>query len=145
MWKTIAEFPLYEVNEYGVVRNAKTHYVTTQRMNRYGYLYVQLTDGENNNTRYVHRLVAEAFIPNPENLPVVNHMMNAAFIIQLIIWNGSLTKITPIMEPEMSTLYVNERSRLLRLIHTEIHVCAIRPDTMPAVIWASLNMLCAPL
>ena len=74
IWKTIAEFPLYEVNEYGVVRNAKTHYVTAQRMNRYGYLYVQLTDGENNNTRYVHRLVAEAFIPNPENLPVVNHI-----------------------------------------------------------------------
>ncbi len=46
MWKSIEDFPLYEVNEFGVVRNAKTHYVTTQRMNRNGYLYVQLKDEE---------------------------------------------------------------------------------------------------
>ena len=50
MWKTIAEFPLCVINEFGVVRNAKTHYVTTQRMNEHGYLYVQLKDGERNNT-----------------------------------------------------------------------------------------------
>lgn len=109
MWKTIAEFPLCEINEFGVVRNAKTHYVTTQRMNEHGYLYVQLKDGERNNTCLVHR-----------------------------------PKITPIMEPEMSALCVNERYLSLRLIHTEIHACVIRPDTMPAVIWVSLNMLCVP-
>ena len=74
MWKTITEFPLYEINEFGVVRNAKTHYVTTQRMNEHGYLYVQLKDGERNNTCLVHRLVAETFIPNPNKLPVVNHI-----------------------------------------------------------------------
>jgi hypothetical protein len=42
MWKTIAEFPLYEINEFGVVRNAKTHYVTTQRMNEHVYLYCSI-------------------------------------------------------------------------------------------------------
>ena len=35
-----------------------------------GYIRVRL-DGE---TRYVHRLVAQAFIPNPENKPIVNHI-----------------------------------------------------------------------
>ena len=74
MRKTIAEFPLCEINEFGVVRNAKTHYVTTQRMNEHGYLYVQLKDGERNNTCLVHRLVAETFIPNSNTLPVVNHL-----------------------------------------------------------------------
>lgn len=74
MWLKIKKFPLYEVNEFGVVRNAKTHYVTTQRMNEHGYLYVQLKDGEKNNTCLVHRLVAEAFIPNPKKLPIVNHI-----------------------------------------------------------------------
>ena len=74
MWKTIEQFPNFEINESGVVRNARTHYVTTQRMNRKGYLYVQLNDGEKNHCCLVHRLVAETFIPNPENLPIVNHI-----------------------------------------------------------------------
>lgn len=74
MWKAIKQYPLYEINERGVVRNRDTRYVTTQRMNRNGYLYVQLYDGEKNHVCLVHRLVAETFIPNPDNLPVVNHI-----------------------------------------------------------------------
>ena len=40
-----------------------------------GYLYVTLhrDDGSKKN-QYVHRLVAEAFAPNPEQLPVVDHL-----------------------------------------------------------------------
>ena len=94
MWKSIKDFPLYEVNEFGVVRNAKTHYVTTQRMNRNGYLYVQLKDEEKNHTRLVHRLVAEAFIPNPEGLPIVNHIdeccvHNSADNLEWITYKGN--------------------------------------------------------
>ena len=74
MWKQIPGFPKYEINEFGVVRNADTHYITAQRMNRYGYLYVQLSDGINNHVLLVHRLVAIVFIPNPKNLPIVNHI-----------------------------------------------------------------------
>ena len=74
MWKTIKAYPMYEVNEHGVVRNKETRYVTTQRMNKHGYLYVQLNDGEKNHTCLFHRLVAESFIPNPGNLPIVNHI-----------------------------------------------------------------------
>lgn len=94
MWKTIVQFPFYEVNEFGVVRNAKTHYVTTQRMNRNGYLYVQLKDGEKNHCCLVHRLVAEAFIPNPEGLPLVNHIdeccvHNSADNLEWITYKGN--------------------------------------------------------
>lgn len=38
--------------------------------NQYGYLMANLLQ----NTKQVHRLVAEAFIPNPENKPCVNHI-----------------------------------------------------------------------
>lgn len=78
MWIILKDYPMYEINEFGVVRNHETHYVTTQRMNRGGYLFVQLTDGNKNHVCLVHRLVAETFIPNPDNLPVVNHIDECA-------------------------------------------------------------------
>ena len=42
--------------------------------NKDGYLYYILTDSENKrHTVYIHRLVALSFIPNPHNLPEINH------------------------------------------------------------------------
>ena len=108
MWKTIEQFPNFEINESGVVRNARTHYVTTQRMNRKGYLYVQLNDGEKNHCCLVHRLVAETFIPNPENLPIVNHIDECC--VYTILWitlNGFLIKVIPTMELETNGSCVN--------------------------------------
>lgn len=43
------------------------------RDNGNGYLTVMLYDDEKGKRKYVHRIVAEAFIPNPNNLPQVNH------------------------------------------------------------------------
>ena len=74
MYKVLDDYPLYEINEFGVVRNRNTHYVTSQRMNRNGYLYVQLLHEGKNHMCLVHRLVAETFIPNPDGLPLVNHI-----------------------------------------------------------------------
>ena len=38
-----------------------------------GYKFVILIVNNNRKTAYIHRLIAEAFIPNPDNLPCVNH------------------------------------------------------------------------
>ena len=74
MWVQITDFPDFEINEHGVVRNAHSKYVTKQRMNKGGTLYVELMKNGKNHTRLVHRLVALEFLPNPENLPLVNHI-----------------------------------------------------------------------
>lgn len=39
-----------------------------------GYLYVDLCKDDTDNLQKIHRLVAKAFIPNPDNLPSVNHL-----------------------------------------------------------------------
>ena len=39
-----------------------------------GYMYAKLTTTQGRKTKLIHRLVAEAFIPNPENKPTVNHL-----------------------------------------------------------------------
>lgn len=44
-----------------------------QSIHTKGYKTVTLTKGGKTKTRFVHRIVAEAFIPNPDRLPMVNH------------------------------------------------------------------------
>ena len=44
-----------------------------QKKNGKYYVYVKLSKGGKQKKHYVHRLVAEAFLPNPEGKPTVNH------------------------------------------------------------------------
>ena len=47
--------------------------VLTQKRNKFGYCEVALSKGGKMKTFLVHRLVAKAFVPNPNKLPQVNH------------------------------------------------------------------------
>lgn len=60
----------YSVNDSGAVRNDARKRNIKPFFDRYGYLKVFLGKGRETT---VHRLVAEAFIPNPDNKPQVNH------------------------------------------------------------------------
>ena len=73
IWKTINEFPKYSVSNDGRVKNNKTGKILTPHPDSNGYLSVSLCRDGKHFTRRVHRLVAEAFIPNPLNLHDVNH------------------------------------------------------------------------
>lgn len=41
--------------------------------NKHGYMMITLTKDKKQKNYYIHRLTAEAFIPNPENYPEINH------------------------------------------------------------------------
>lgn len=70
MWKKIKDFEQYEINELGQVRhNSKI----LKPEIRSGYLSVNLCKNGKRTHKRIHRLVAETFIPNPDNLPIVNH------------------------------------------------------------------------
>ena len=67
-------FTIYSINETGNVINNITFRSKKQRINNSGYLVVDLEVGPFRKLARVHRLVAQSFIPNPLNLPEVNHL-----------------------------------------------------------------------
>ena len=73
VWVDIIDFPGYQVSNTGKVRNIKDFRLLGQQLNKAGYYTVILRRDLESYTCLVHRLVAIAFIPNPDNLPIVNH------------------------------------------------------------------------
>lgn len=88
IWKDVNGYEgLYQVSNFGRVKslprkvlNGKGIYLRQGRIlksivGNHGYLQISLCNNVKAKTcKTVHRLVAEAFIPNPNNLPEVNHM-----------------------------------------------------------------------
>ena len=73
-WSKISELPNYEISTLGNLRNIKTNRVLKTRITREGYEAITLTTGGNKTFKSIHRLVAQAFIPNPDNKKEVNHI-----------------------------------------------------------------------
>ena len=90
IWKQIEEYPNYEVSNLGNIKSKSrrvAHHTVGSRLkkekilipaeSKLGYLYVTLCrfDEEKfiQKSKTIHRLVAIAFIDNPENKPQVNH------------------------------------------------------------------------
>lgn len=77
--KEIPDFPGYYISDSGAVYSNNYNHTgrfdkMTPYKTKYGYLVVTLHKNKNQYYKKVHRLVAEAFIPNPENKPQVNHI-----------------------------------------------------------------------
>lgn len=64
----------YQVSNFGRVRNKLTGHILTSQNDSKGYLRVRMSLHDRKATAKVHRLVAVAFIPNPDNKPQVNHI-----------------------------------------------------------------------
>lgn len=71
-WKIINEFPEYEISDTGLVRHGAK--LLTPQLNSKGYLKISFSVKHKPHNRLIHRLVAIAFIPNPNSKPQVNHI-----------------------------------------------------------------------
>lgn len=96
-WRPVVGYEgLYEVSDWGNVRSAErvsivygkignillgnvidSKIIPSKIKNKHkdkdGYELINLKHKGKHSTKKVHRLVAEAFIPNPDNLPVIDH------------------------------------------------------------------------
>lgn len=85
IWRVLPGVPEVEVSTFGGVRTLDrvasggngTHHIKGRVLKQSvtgGYLQVSIPTAEKWDTKLVHRLVAQTFIPNPDNLPQVNHL-----------------------------------------------------------------------
>ena len=74
IWKPISGYDgLYEVSNIGNVRSIKKGIILKPATNKFGYQIVGLSKNGKRKEGKVHRLVAKAFIDNPDNKKQVNH------------------------------------------------------------------------
>ena len=78
IWLAIKDFSNYEISSWGRVKSLNymrtgKEKIMSPRKSGNGHLKVSLYKDKKEYNFLVHRLVAEAFIPNPENLLEVNH------------------------------------------------------------------------
>lgn len=85
IWKAIVGYEnFYEVSSMGRIRaigttnregycRYKTPKILSGGIDKDGYVIIVLCNGSTHRTKRVHRIVANHFIPNPDNLPCINH------------------------------------------------------------------------
>lgn len=73
--KDLKGFSNYTINKDAEIINKKTGLVRKIQLNKkLGYYQIALYTENKQSIKYIHRLIAEHFIPNPHNLPEVNHI-----------------------------------------------------------------------
>ena len=79
IWKDIKGYEgLYQISNFGYIKSLHYSGGTKQKIMKFGkdkdgYLQIILTKNKKHKVYKVHRLVAQTFIPNPDNLPQINH------------------------------------------------------------------------
>lgn len=74
IWKLVNGFEnKYAISNFGRIKNIRTNHIL-KMTNKYGdYFRIILYDETHKKSCYIHRLVAEHFLKNPNNYPCINH------------------------------------------------------------------------
>jgi hypothetical protein len=70
----IEKYPNYSVHKSGFIYSETSKKNLKPCLNNKGYQYISLVNNKEHKKFTIHRLVAIAFIPNPQNKPQVNHI-----------------------------------------------------------------------
>ncbi len=112
----------YEVSDKGNIKSVNYRgtgksAIRKQSISKNGYMRVILSDNGKNKTYFVHRLVAEAFIPNPDNLPEIDHIDGdrANNHADNLRWSTRKQNANnPITRKRVAVSKIGERNRIIR-------------------------------
>lgn len=74
IWKVMKEHNGYEISNYGKIKTIKTQRIRKTTINNKGYEQIIIYIDKKPKSFYVHRLVANNFIKNPNNYKEINHI-----------------------------------------------------------------------
>lgn len=75
VWKDIGGYSgIYQVSSLGRVKNTQTNRILKPYKDKNGYQYINIKYKGKTKHYFIHRLIANAFIPNPENKPYIDHI-----------------------------------------------------------------------
>ena len=123
IWKDIEGYEgLYQISNKGKVYSLRLEKFLKFSKNKKGYLQVQFTVNCKFKTFKIHRLVALAFIPNPFNLPEVNHkdgdkLNNNDWNLE---WNTSQQNILHAIRTGLRVAAKGEKQHSAKLIEKEV-------------------------
>lgn len=73
-WKPIEKYDgLYLISDDGKIFSVRSNKLLKPQIQKTGYIKIEFNIDGKHKKEYIHRLVAEAFIPNPNNYPIINH------------------------------------------------------------------------
>lgn len=140
IWKDIKDYEgLYQASNLGKIKRITTNRLLKCSSTPRGYLYLSLSkNGVWKNYR-VNRLIAQTFIPNPENKPTVNHIngIKTDNMVENLEWNtigenvrhaiknGLQIKTKKVRCIETGIIYnsINEASALSNISRSGITMC----------------------
>lgn len=74
IWAEIEGYPIYHVSNLGRIKNTRTGRIKKKVPNKDGYYLVGVFHNRIKKTYAIARLVGKYFVPNPNNLPEINHI-----------------------------------------------------------------------
>lgn len=69
----VKDYPQYEVFADGTIYSHKSKKFLKPILHSNGYMFVEIFNNNGSKVKSIHRLVAEVYLPNPNNYPCVNH------------------------------------------------------------------------
>jgi len=113
IWKQLYEHDLYEISNFGRIRNKNNKYIANLNLTDNGYQCAKFQQNTKPITIVIHRMVGKYFIPNLENKPDILHidknkLNNKADNLKWVFkyeFNAYMNKITNEMINEKNTNY----------------------------------------
>lgn len=122
IWRDVVGYEgLYQVSNIGRVKSLprngtiKEERILKPRITKNGYLYVHLRNGSISKYVKVHKMVAVAFIPNPENKPQINHIngIKTDNRVDNLEWNTASENMLHAIKLGLYTMHRDNKGRII--------------------------------